>query len=76
MLGDAHPRKTINYIQRVENYVLSVGNVFLFLFISSHSHAIWPNNGLNKRIWSKIRFSPLKLADFISFIGFSVTHIT
>ena len=39
----------LNYIQFAENYVLGVGNLFL-------SHAYWPRNGSNRRIWSKIRF--------------------
>ena len=39
----------LNYFQFAENYVLGVGNLFL-------SHANWPRNGSNRRIWSKIRF--------------------
>ena len=42
-------KRVLNYIQFAENYVLGVGNLFL-------SHANWPRNGSNRRIWSKIRF--------------------
>ena len=45
-------------IQLAENYVLSVGNLFL-----RHSHANWLKNGLKRRIWSRMRFYPLKLPD-------------
>ena len=53
----SYGRKTkmvLNYIQFAENYVLGVGNLFL-------SHANWPRNGSNRRIWSKIRFFLIKL---------------
>lgn len=53
-LAYAHARKTkklYNYIQLAENFVLSVGNLFL-----SHSRASWLKNGSKRGIWSKMRF--------------------
>ena len=41
MLADGHARKTINYIQRVENYVLSVGNLFLVRWLKAEIYTEW-----------------------------------
>ena len=41
MLADRHARKTINYIQRVENYVLSVGNLFLVRWLKAEIYTEW-----------------------------------
>ena len=61
-------KKLYNYIQLAENFVLSVGNLFL-----SHSRASWLKNGSKRGIWSKMRFYSPKFC-WLQRVMFLVTN--